>query len=214
MSDRLLLGASFGLSMLIHAALLDSVGYSFFRAGMSGKSVLQVVSLPAANSSAISELSVLHGAHSEQILSGVEERGWGGRTDAHGANVTNTPDLASFVPLSIDDYLPTTLLDRPPKPRTAIDTKVNFRGMVGLVGEVELMLLISSSGRVDEVLNLGASLPDFIVEEAVARFKGVEFAPGMLAGVEVRSRMRIRLSPPSRDELLGNPYSAKERFMR
>lgn len=86
--------------------------------------------------------------------------------------------------------------------------------MVGLVGEVELMLLISSSGRVDEVLNLGASLPDFIVEEAVARFKGVEFEPGVLAGFEVRSRMRIRLSPPGRDELLGNPYSAKERFMR
>ncbi len=204
----------FALSLLIHAALLASFGYSFFQAGMSGRSPLQVVSLPGLNSPAISELTVLQGGGSEQMSPGAEGPGGGGRTDARGAGPTNAPDMASFVPLSIDDYLPTTLLDRPPKPRTVIDTKVNFRGMVGLVGEVELMLLISSSGRVDEVLNLGASLPDFIVEEVVARFKGVEFEPGMLAGVEVRSRMRIRLSPPGRDELLGNPYSAKERFMR
>lgn len=80
MSDRLLLGASFGFSILIHAALLESFGYSFFQAGMSGGNVLQVVFLPAATSSAISELSVLHGAHSEQISPGVEGGEGGGAT--------------------------------------------------------------------------------------------------------------------------------------
>lgn len=118
------------------------------------------------------------------------------------------------VELSMSDYLPPSLLDKTPKPLGSIDTDIDFKGMRGVVGDAEIMLLISSDGGVDGVLVMNSSLPEFIVNEAVARFRGVPFEPGELHGVQVRSRVRIKLSPPGMDELLGNPYSAKEKAWR
>lgn len=126
------------------------------------------------------------------------------------ANVESEP----VVSLSMDDYLPPSLLDRVPKPIGVVDTTIGFRGMVGVVGQAEILLLISSDGDVDDVLMLGSSLPQFLVEEAMLRFRRLKFEPGMLRSVNVRSRLRIRLEPPGSDELLGNPSSARERAWR
>lgn len=126
------------------------------------------------------------------------------------ANVESEP----VVSLSVDDYLPPSLLDKVPKPIGTVDTEIGFRGMLGVVGQAEIILLISSDGDVDDVLMLGSSLPLFLVEEAVLRFRHLKFEPGVLQGVHVRSRLRIRLEPPGNDELLGNPSSARERAWR
>ena len=125
-------------------------------------------------------------------------------------NVEKAPVLS----LSIDDYLPPSRLDRIPRALSEVDTTIGFRGMKGVVGEAEIVLLISSSGDIDDILILGSSLPAFMTEEAVLRFRQVKFEPGMVGRWTVRSRLRIRLVPPSNDELLGNPYSAREKAWR
>lgn len=114
----------------------------------------------------------------------------------------------------MDDYLPPSLLDKVPVPLSNVDTDIDFKGMYGMVGDAEIMVLISSDGRVDGVLVMNSSLPGFIVEQATERFAALEFEPGELQGMTVRSRVRIKLAPPSVDELLGNPYSAKQRAWR
>lgn len=118
------------------------------------------------------------------------------------------------VELSIDDYLPPSLLDKIPFPIESVNTNIDFKGMNGLVGEAEIMVLISSEGNVNGVLVMTSSLPEFIVDEAVSRFKTLTFEPGELQGMKVRSRIRIKLTPPTIDELRGNPYSAKQRAWR
>jgi len=125
-------------------------------------------------------------------------------------NEEKTPVLA----LSVDDYLPPSRLDRVPRALTAVDVNVGLRGIRGVVGDAEIVLLISSSGDVDEILLLGSTLPSFVVEEAVERFRQVKFEPGMVGRWTVRSRLRIRLVPPNNDELLGNPHSAREKAWR
>ncbi|WP_428825350.1 hypothetical protein ACLIKD_12680 [Azonexus sp. IMCC34842] len=125
-------------------------------------------------------------------------------------NIDKSPVLA----LSVDDYLPPSRLDRIPRPLSAVDTSISFRGMGRVVGEAEIILLISSSGEIDDVLILGSSLPRFVVEEVANRFKQIRFEPGGVGKWAVRSRLRIRLEPPSDDELLGNPFSAREKARR
>lgn len=118
------------------------------------------------------------------------------------------------IELSMDDYLPPSLLDKAPIPLGSVDTDIDFQGMHGMVGDAEIMVLVSSDGRVDGILVMSSSLPGFIVEQATERFAALEFEPGELQGMKVRSRVRIKLAPPSIDELLGNPYSAKQRAWR
>lgn len=117
----------------------------------------------------------------------------------------------SVLQRSLDDYLPPSRLDKLPKPLGNVEVGVDFKALKGLVGEAEIMLLISSSGDVDDVLVTESTLPDFLVAEAVGYFRGLRFDPGMVSETNVRSRIRIRLTPPSNDELLANPYSAKEK---
>ena len=111
---------------------------------------------------------------------------------------------------SLEDYLPPSRLHRLPKLLTAIDTKVDFLGHEGVVGDAQIMLLISSSGDVDDVLVVESSLPSYVVDSIVSRFRASRFEPGGVGSMSVRSRIRIRISPPSRDELLGNPMSQKQ----
>lgn len=128
--------------------------------------------------------------------------------------VVGNADKSPVLALSVDDYLPPSRLDRIPRALSEVDTTISFRGMRGVVGEAEIVLLISSSGEIDDVLILSSSLPEFVVEEAAQRFRQIRFAPGMVGKWTVRSRLRIRLVPPSNDELLGNPYSAREKAWR
>jgi len=115
---------------------------------------------------------------------------------------------------SVDDYLPRSLLEKIPKLIGSVDTRANFEGMMGLVGEAEIIVLISSAGDVDDVLVAESTLPGFLVDKMMASFKSAKYEPGMVGGLNVRSRLRIRLSAPSNDELLGNPSSARERVWR
>lgn len=118
------------------------------------------------------------------------------------------------VPLSIDDYLPRSRLEKVPKLIGSVDASVDFRGMTGVVGEAEIVLLISSDGDVDEIVIIESTLPNFLVDKVVSKFRRAKFQPGMIGSVAVRSRLRIRFQPPSSDELLGNPSSARERAWR
>lgn len=142
------------------------------------------------------------------------------RTGEH-PDVADQPDAMAgdredspVVELSIDDYLPPSLLDKIPTPEGDVDMNIDFKGMDGIIGDAEIMILISSQGDVDGVLVTGTNLPEFVVDQAVARFSEQKFIPGEVNGIQVRSRVRIRLTPPSRDELLMNPYSAKQRAWR
>ncbi len=121
------------------------------------------------------------------------------------------PASSSSPPLSIDDYLPPSRLSQAPFPRNDNISAISLKGFDGLVGQAEIMLLISSDGNVDHVIPLESTLPSFFVEEAIARFKATQFVPGTQGSMNVRSRIRIRLTPPTEDQLRGNPYSAKEK---
>lgn len=113
--------------------------------------------------------------------------------------------------LSVDDYLPPSRLDRIPKILNVLDTVSNFEIPLGLIGDAEILLLISSSGEVDNVLLLDSSLPAFVVDELILRFREAGFEPGEKGSWKVRSRLRIRLHFPEQVELLGNPSSVRIR---
>lgn len=121
------------------------------------------------------------------------------------------PTSSSSPPFSIDDYLPPSRLSQVPFPRNENISTISLKGFDGLVGQAEIMLLISSDGNVDHIIPLESTLPSFFVEEAITRFKETQFVPGTQGSMNVRSRIRIRLTPPTEDQLLGNPYSAKEK---
>lgn len=180
--------------------------------GQGQNDVLQVVFAPA--SIGLAEVAVDDGLSQEARLPPSVIPESGSISDGEPAVVQGADERRAVVALSVDDYLPPSRLDRIPKPLGSVDTRIDMRGMFGVVGEAEIMLLISSEGHVDDVLVLGASLPDFIVDEAVKRFRGVAFDPGRVGERAVRSRLRIRFSPPSQDELLGNPHSAREKAWR
>lgn len=115
------------------------------------------------------------------------------------------------IPLNADDYLPPSRLDKIPKLIGSVDATVDFQGMTGIVGDAEIVLLISSKGDVDDVVMIESTLPDFLVDKVVSNFKKAKYEPGRVGSMPVRSRLRIRFQPPTRDELLGNPSSARER---
>jgi len=125
---------------------------------------------------------------------------------------TEAPGFESQIGVrrSLEDYLPPSRLHRLPRLLTAVDTEVDFLGHEGVVGDAQIMLLISSTGDVDDVLVVESSLPSYVVDSIVSRFRASRFEPGEVGSMSVRSRIRIHISPPSRDELLGNPTSQKQ----
>lgn len=110
-----------------------------------------------------------------------------------------------------EDYLPPSQLTAPPRPLTEIDPNPPEFNAPGLVGEAELLLLINEAGKVDAVVVTNSTLPSVIVDHAIDRFRDTDFSPGKVDETGVKSRVRIRLSTPSMDEIYGNPLSAKER---
>lgn len=103
-------------------------------------------------------------------------------------------DAPLILPL-IDNYLPISQLTVAPSPVGSIDpTPLGLR-LDGLVGEAELILLVSSDGAIDEVLIVRSSLPEFLVDYAKSVFRDARFKPGQVNEIKVRSRIRILLSP-------------------
>lgn len=121
-----------------------------------------------------------------------------------------TPDRSLALPV-IDDYLPPSRLTERPHPIDSIDPTPPGWAVTGVVGEVELLLLISSDGGVDAVLVVHTTLPDAFVESAKLAFKTAKFTPGMVNNHAVRSRLRIVVSPTALAVApeSGAPHSAK-----
>jgi len=116
-------------------------------------------------------------------------------------------------PNLLNDYLPASMLSSLPSPIDSVDpTPSGFR-LEGVLGETELLLLISSDGNVDDVLTIHSELPDVFAIYASEAFKRARFVPGKVNNTPVRSRIRVVLSPnPSHvDPETGNPLSAKNR---
>lgn len=212
MFNKPLLGICFALSVVAHSAIFLLLGFRIAKdvsvsPGQSSSSYLSayLVQKPDAppdfvdQADALPEIEepagLVAGSEAPSVKQGVS------------GNVEKVPMLT----FSIDDYLPPSRLDRLPRPLQEVDTSIGFRGVVGVVGEAEIVLLISSSGEIDDVLVLESSLPAFVVDEVVMRFRKVVFEPGKVGNWNVRSRLRIRLTPPKNDELMRNPYSARER---
>lgn len=212
MFNRLLLGICFALSVVAHSVMFVLLGFRIAQdvsvlSSQSSSEYLRVdlVQKPDAPSELLGKSGVLPEIVERAGLVEVDKA----PSVKQGVigNMEKTPILA----LSIDDYLPPSRLDRVPRPLQEVDTSVGFRGGAGVVGEAEIILLISSSGEVDDVLVLESSLPAFIVDEVVMRVRKAVFEPGRVGHWSVRSRLRIRLVPPKNDEVMRNPYSARER---
>ncbi len=115
--------------------------------------------------------------------------------------------------IALEDYLPASVLTSPPSPIDSVDpTPVGF-SLEGVLGEIVLLLLISSEGDVDEIMTVSSTLPQFFVDYAKTAFSRTRFTPGLVNNTAVRSRLMIVLSPtPSQVEPeTGNPLSAKNR---
>jgi outer membrane biosynthesis protein TonB len=123
-----------------------------------------------------------------------------------------TGESLTAIPL-IENYLPVSMLTVIPSPIDSVDpTPAEFR-LEGVLGEIELMLLIASNGEVDAVLVVRSSLPEPFMDYATKAFKKARFTPGMVQKMAVRSRIRVLLSPNplTVDPETGNPLSAKNR---
>ncbi|MFB0935382.1 MAG: hypothetical protein QMB52_06380, partial [Propionivibrio sp.] len=122
-------------------------------------------------------------------------------------------DRSPFPLVALEDYLPASVLTSPPSPIDSIDPTPAGVSLNGVLGEVVLLLLISSEGDVDAIVTESSTLPQFFVDFAKNAFSSTRFTPGLVNSTAVRSRLRIVLSPtPSHvDPETGNPLSAKNR---
>lgn len=213
MFNRLLLVICFALSVVAHSVMFLLLGFHIARDvsvlpnQSSGYLKANLVQKADAPPDFVGKVDVLSGAVD---LEPAELVG-GGKASSVRPGVIGNVEKVPVLALSIDDYLPPSRLDRLPRLLQEVDTSIGFHGVVGVVGEAEIILLISSSGGVDDVLVLESSLPAFVVDEVVMRFRKVLFEPGKVGNWSVRSRLRIRLTPPENDELMRNPYSARQR---
>jgi len=136
------------------------------------------------------------------------------KSDSSSIPTTVPPLLIADAPLPlplIENYLPISLLTVAPSPLASIDPTPPGLRLEGLIGEAELILLVSSDGAVDEVLTVRSSLPDFLIDYAKSAFSKAKFNPGLVNETAVRSRMRIVLSPsiPSEESDEGGRSSLK-----
>jgi protein TonB len=90
------------------------------------------------------------------------------------------------------DYIPGLRLDPGPRPLDEIDPDypdtVNLRS-----GTVVLRLLISDTGRVDDVSVVRAEPAGVFEQAAIDAFARARFAPGMAGGVPVKSQIRVEV---------------------
>lgn len=112
---------------------------------------------------------------------------------------------------NIDDYIPSNLLTSRPRPAEDIDLTLEQFKVDGLVGEADLLILISSNGAVDSVLVLDSSLPQALVDYAAATFKRAKFVPGFINQHAVRSQFVVKLGTPAIEPVLDDqPKSLKK----
>lgn len=108
-------------------------------------------------------------------------------------------------------YLPPSQLSVVPRPLHDVATSPPGVSLSGMLGEAQIMLLVSEQGTVDAALVGASSLPDEMVTYALTQFRQARFSPGMLEGRAVKSRIRILLTPPNEAVEAGHPWSAKNR---
>lgn len=216
MRAQFLLPICLALSLALHLAFLALTGFWISPIAGSFSQLrsdygIQVRLVPFVNDSS---LPVAIAATRDESASDRVMPGPAMATQSPSSGLLGDEAHKPVVPLSMDDYLPRSRLEKVPKLIGSVDASVDFRGMTGVVGEAEIVLLISSDGDVDEVVMIESTLPNFLVDKVVSNFRRAKFEPGMIGSVAVRSRLRIRFQPPSSDELLGNPSSARERAWR
>lgn len=108
--------------------------------------------------------------------------------------VMNGQDIVS-IDLNIDRYLPPSRLTAPPGLLHSVKpVSTAYAAMPGVVGELELMVLLSAEGTVDRLVLLENSLPGPIVESIVTAFYSARYRPGVLNGGAVPSRYRIKFA--------------------
>ena len=110
-------------------------------------------------------------------------------------------------------YLPPSQLSTIPHPIDSLSLSFPQESRYSLVGDAELMLLLSSEGRVDAVLTIRSTLPAPMLGNAINAFSNARFTPGYVNQTPVRSRIRIQIAPDASPltEAGGNPLSAKQR---
>jgi hypothetical protein len=133
-------------------------------------------------------------------------------TTSQNPHLPRTADKAAWFDPT-DQYLPPSKLSEIPSPIDSLDPTPDTFRQKGLIGQAELLLLISESGNVDDVLILESTLPKPILDYARNVFKGARFTAGRVNGQAVKSRIRIVLSvnPDTLPANAGNPDSAKSR---
>lgn len=217
MSNRFSLFVCLALSLIAHGTLILLAGYPVSPGIGDLQTGTANFPLQATLLQSPALVSALPDAGPESLLVAPEpEEGHATNREVgqEAKSLSGEDEQKPVVRLSVDDYLPRSRLERIPKLIGSVDTSANFEGMLGLVGEAEIIVLISSDGGVDDVLVAESTLPKFLVDKMIAAFKGARYEPGMVGGLNVRSRLRIRFSAPSNDEILGNPSSARERAWR
>lgn len=133
-----------------------------------------------------------------------ESRNIDSANDATQENIPNLPAYTKDSPTNetpsapnpvIENYLPPSMLTGIPRPIDSVDIASVGFSLDKMLGEIELMLLISSEGRIDDVLVLHSSLPEPLVDSAKSAFMNARFTPGRINETAVRSRVRVVVSP-------------------
>jgi len=206
--DWLGLAFSFAVSLAAHVALFSQLLVGEQAISGSKPVLVNARLLPLRDSNAPVEI--------ESLIQSAGEVGFPpGDSVAIRSRSARLPSdsLVRLPQFTVDSYLPVSKLTIHSSPIDSIDPTPAGFSLEGVVGEVELMLLISSEGEVDAVLTIRSTLPPAVAEYAAAAFKSARFSPGYVNNTAVRSRVRFVLSPnPSHvDPETGNPLSAKNR---
>lgn len=115
-----------------------------------------------------------------------------------------------FGVLTFDDYLPISLLSELPNALDSIPPLPSLFGPLAALGRIELWVLISSTGSVDDVLVVDTSMPPSITQFVREAFQRIRFSPGKIGRYSVRSRVRIIIEPyPDSEKKGGNRSLAR-----
>ena len=122
------------------------------------------------------------------------------------------PETRDLVNATSQNYVPTGLLTRLPRPVTHIDLNTAAINEVAIAGEIKLTILINVNGAVDEVI---ASAEDENTREfadrVAERFKYARFMPGEINGKAVKSELRISVVGGSVDTSGADLLSTRDR---
>jgi TonB family protein len=115
------------------------------------------------------------------------------------------PRLASQP--AVPGYLSGAGLDQ--QPRVLNDITVEYPHAAGdLGGKVVLRILVSETGRVDNLFVVSADPSGWFEEEALKAFSRAEFVPGKILGLPVKSQffVEVKFAPTTRDNVSAKSY--------